>query len=323
MPAFNGERYIADSIISVINQTHENWELVVIDDGSVDRTREIVLNLREKESRIRYFHQPNGGQGMARNTGIRLSQGDLIAFLDQDDLWLAEKLGLQIKAMLESGADVVFSDSYIFHDSKTLDQSMSFLTITGRFTGLEMLDLLFTQNRIPVLTALVKKNLIEDVGYIDQDEAIRNCDDYDLWMKLAERGATFFGLPDNLARYRIHPTQASKNEIKSLMAELAVLERYCSKVKVSDREKRRRFREIYQKLAASLAEENAIDEARKYLFSQLSRDGFGLMTLFQLLILRIAPGRYNNLNALLRRIQASAAYRIDRLNNNFRQMLSQ
>ncbi len=323
MPAYNGEQYIAESIISVINQTYQDWELIVVDDGSADRTREVAFDLKKRESRIKYLYQKNGGQGKARNRGMRQSQGDFIAFLDQDDLWLPDKLELQIKVANDTDADVIFSNSYIFHDGSAFDEMMAFPTVSGRFCGKEMLDLLFIQNRIPILTALVKKTSVEQVGFINDDEIIKNCDDYDLWLRLAERGATFFGMPDKLARYRVHPNQASKNEIKSLKSEAAVLERHYHKVGVGEKEKRQRFHDVYQKLASSLVKGDRIDEAIKVLFCQLSREGFKFITLFQILVLKTTPSKYHSITTLMQRLQASASYRIVRPINNLRQMLSQ
>src|SRR5258706_6977096 len=131
MPAYNGERFIAQSIMSVLNQTFRDLELIVVDDGSTDHTAEIVTELRRQDDRIRLFRQQNSGQAAARNTGIGKSQGDLIAFLDQDDLWLEEKLKIQTKALAASGADVVFSGGYIFSAADVSAETISFAQVEG------------------------------------------------------------------------------------------------------------------------------------------------------------------------------------------------
>jgi teichuronic acid biosynthesis glycosyltransferase TuaG len=104
MPAYNAEKYIAESIRSALDQTHTNWELVVVDDGSTDGTAEIVRGFRRADDRIKYIFQQNGRLGKARNTGLENSTGRLIAFLDSDDLWARGKLELQVKIMEETGA---------------------------------------------------------------------------------------------------------------------------------------------------------------------------------------------------------------------------
>ena len=116
MPAYNAEKYIADSIRSVLAQTYSNWELIVVDDGSTDRTANIVREFAGHDSRVRYIFQENGRLGKARNTGIANAAGSLIAFLDSDDLWIPRKLQMQLQAMSENSADVVFSNAYVFTD---------------------------------------------------------------------------------------------------------------------------------------------------------------------------------------------------------------
>src|SRR5215467_11570142 len=97
MPAYNAEKYIADSIRSVLAQTYTDWELIVVVDGSTDNTASLVQQFVTRDSRIKYFFQENGRLGKARNTGIKNASGSLIAFLDSDDLWLETKLELQLQ----------------------------------------------------------------------------------------------------------------------------------------------------------------------------------------------------------------------------------
>jgi teichuronic acid biosynthesis glycosyltransferase TuaG len=101
MPAYNAEKYIGDSIKSVLAQTYSNWELIVVDDGSTDGTAAVVREFVDRDNRIKYFYQENGRLGKARNTGIGHAAGPLIAFLDSDDLWVETKLEAQTRAMTE------------------------------------------------------------------------------------------------------------------------------------------------------------------------------------------------------------------------------
>src|SRR4028118_1349040 len=93
IPAYNGDRYIAQAVESVISQTYKNWEIIVVDDGSTDDTRQA---LQPYFDRIRYVYQENQGVAAARNRGIQESRGELIAFLDQDDFFLSDKLAGQV-----------------------------------------------------------------------------------------------------------------------------------------------------------------------------------------------------------------------------------
>jgi glycosyltransferase involved in cell wall biosynthesis len=322
MPAYNGERYIANSINSVIDQAYQDWELIVVDDGSTDRTREIVLQFQEKDGRIKYIYQQNCGQGRARNTGIRSATGEVIAFLDQDDLWMSNKLELQTGIMSETNVDVIFSDGYLFKDDDIDDESRCFEIQEGRFQHREMLNRLFIINRIPVLTAVVRKKAVEDIGLIDEDLAIKNCDDYDLWIRLAENGASFFGMSEKLARYRLHQNQASNNKARSLKAELAVLEKHRHKVEIEKKEEQKRYRQLCADLVASLVRSNDIDEARRYSYYHLIRGGIRFLTLCQVLTLILYPRKYNLISYLIPRIKERASLRLSKTIDNFRHLLS-
>ena len=102
MPSCNTANFIAESIQSVINQTYKNWELLIVDDCSTDNTDEVVASFKDK--RIRYFkNKKNSGAALTRNKAMRKAQGEWIAFLDSDDLWMPEKLERQIDFMKKNG----------------------------------------------------------------------------------------------------------------------------------------------------------------------------------------------------------------------------
>jgi glycosyltransferase involved in cell wall biosynthesis len=106
IPAYNVEKYIGETIKSVINQTCGNWELIIINDGSTDDTADIAKKMAEKDPRIKLYSQENGGVSRARNKGLTLAQGDYIAFLDADDLWKTDFLEKLIHA--KNDADLVY-----------------------------------------------------------------------------------------------------------------------------------------------------------------------------------------------------------------------
>lgn len=312
MPAHDGEKYIAESIYSMLDQTYKNWELIVVDDGSTDRTSEIVRGFQLADNRIKYLSQRNGGQGKARNAGIRQAQGELIAFLDQDDLWVENKLELQLNAMSKTGADVIFSDGYIFADDDLTNETMIFSTISGQFDGDTFFNLLLTQNRIPILSALVRKSEIEKVGLLEEDIFYQNCDDYDLWLKLADKGATFFGMTAKLVRYRVHSGQASKDSVQMLRAEIAVIEKHLDSSNREGALERGRLRSLHRDLAAALVAAGRTAEARKCLLQLLYKEKRGLITLLQILALSVSPNSFKKISDGLYRIDASFSYRIGR-----------
>lgn len=303
MPVYNGERYLKESIDSVLNQTYQNLELVAIDDGSTDNSNKILASYAEKEKRVRRLSQRNAGQAKARNTGIQASQGEYIAFLDQDDLWVRDKLALQVKAISENKVDVVYSSGFVFDEDNVEDETRAFAVLLGRHEAAEMLRQLFALNRIPVLSVLLKKNVMTNVGLIDESQEIANCDDYDLWLRLAEAGASFLGMPDKLVRYRRHSNQASKDKIKSLKAEVVVLEKYRHNDQVSEFEKYIRYQTIYNDLISALIENNNFTEAKEYLYRQFNNNKRSFMALLHRIALRFLPGEYKTISYYLFRLK--------------------
>ena len=126
MPAFNSAEFIAESIASVIAQSHQNWELLVVDDGSSDTTAAIVEELSREDPRIKLIElgENSGGPAQPRNVGLGLAKSDYIAFLDADDIWLEQKLDFQLSAMSEAGLD--FSATRIKKFAHGFDHSQSY-----------------------------------------------------------------------------------------------------------------------------------------------------------------------------------------------------
>ena len=109
-PSFNSAKFIAATIQSVQNQTYQNWEMIIVDDGSSDETENVVLSIIEKDNRIQ-FHKlnQNSGPAVARNTGIEKASGDYMTFIDADDIWFPTFIENNIKTIQETGIPFVFS----------------------------------------------------------------------------------------------------------------------------------------------------------------------------------------------------------------------
>ena len=103
IPAYNAADYLAQTIESVLNQTYSDFELILIDDGSTDRTREIIKDYQCKDARIKYFYKENGGVSSARNLGLQKATGDFVSFLDSDDLWDRRFLELMYHKLVAGG----------------------------------------------------------------------------------------------------------------------------------------------------------------------------------------------------------------------------
>lgn len=215
MPAYNAENFISESIESVIGQTYANWELIIVDDGSTDNTRNVVLRYINRDTRIHYFFQENARQAKARNTGIKNSKGDIIAFLDADDLWLPQKLELSLKEFYNGEQDVLFTDAYIFNNSTQLShyENLPNINIVAKtYHGDEGLNAFLYENRIPILTAIVTRESILNVNCF-REENKGGTEDYELWLNLLANNHIIRGTDLKLSLYRIHSnsTTATNN----------------------------------------------------------------------------------------------------------------
>ncbi len=174
IPTYNRQRLLALAIDSVLDQTFNNFELLVIDDGSNDGTKELVASYG---SRIRYVAQENLGVAAARNTGIRAATHDLLAFLDSDDRFTPEKLALQAKAMTCQPEYLVsHTDETWFRHGRILNQKNRHARAGGDIFG-RCLELC----AVGMSTAMVRRRFFETVGYFD--ESLPCCEDYDLWLR--------------------------------------------------------------------------------------------------------------------------------------------
>lgn len=293
MPAYNAEKFIAESIESVLAQTYQNWELIVVDDGSTDKTAEIALQFGAKENRVKYFFQPNGRLGKARNTGIQKSSGSLVAFLDSDDLWLSEKLQRQIQIQRETGANVVYTEAVIFYEPGSVPGATEFSIYTGKIDGPRMIDLLLLVNRIPVSSVLLEMDSLKRAGPFEEDPDFHGCEDYDLWLKLARGGAVFYGMPDKLIRYRRHQMAMTHRESKVLKPMLRVVSRHLDAGTLSTDKKRTRLRRLYRDLIAALLEEGELAEAQEFLREFSAWDNSGIVTSLQKLLMKVSPRNFN------------------------------
>jgi teichuronic acid biosynthesis glycosyltransferase TuaG len=296
MPAYNAEQYVAEAIKSVLDQTYPNWELIVVDDGSTDGTARVVNEFANADRRVKYVFQENSQVGKARNTGLRNSAGPLVAFLDADDLWLKDKLELQVNTILNENVDLVFTECFVFEGDNVTDESTTFATPTGTFHGPNLLNALFLRNRLAILSVLVRREALTKVGFFEEGAKYQRCEDYDLWLKLARQGMVFHGMEKTLVRYRLHASAATRDKSRVLKPMIEVVRRYLDDVTVSGDEKRRRVRDLYRDLISALVEEGKLEEARTYMKELAAWDGNGLVTSVQRMLIAVWPRRYNFLS---------------------------
>ena len=296
MPAYNTEKFIGASIQSVVDQTYANWELLVVDDGSTDKTADIIRQHAARDSRVKYLFQQNGRQAKARNLSIQHSQGTLIAFLDADDLWLPEKLERQLQALVATNADVVYSNGLIIYEPGTLPGATDFPIVAGTIEGRKMLDVLLLQNRIPVQSVLVRMEAYRKAGPFDESPQFHGCEDYEMWIRLAERGALFHGMSEKLIKYRRHPSGTTAQNSGWLKPALRVVSHHIDEGTLDERTKRNRLRRLYRDLIAALLEEGKLAEAKEFLREFSAWDKSGIVTSLQKLLMKVSPGSFNTIS---------------------------
>lgn len=196
-------KLLAETLNSILAQTFIDFELIVVDNMSEDGTQEYVTGTHD--SRIRYFRNPNKGViATNRNFGIRHSQGKYIAFCDDDDLWLPEKLGLQVNLM-EQHADVAmcYTQAESFIGNKVLAERMNRRSVSHH----HFLQLL-RGNYFPNSSVLIRRSIFQEVGMLNEDPLLR--EDYEMWLRIA-RNHRLMGIETSLIRYRVHPSNAAGN----------------------------------------------------------------------------------------------------------------
>jgi glycosyltransferase involved in cell wall biosynthesis len=216
IPVYNGERFIAGAIESALAQTYENLELLIVNDGSTDRSGEKISPYLDLPN-VRYIEQENKGVAAARNTGIRNAAGDLIAFLDQDDLWLPKKLELQVEYLLNHpDVPLVHANVDCIDDA---GEAVNFHWDTG-VEGMCFREL-FARNRIAVLTVVVRIECLREVGLLNEN--LPGLDDYELWLRIARR-FPIGHMEDVVALYRFHDLNVSRDCFDMTYRELKALQ---------------------------------------------------------------------------------------------------
>lgn len=202
-PSYNSKEFIQNTINSVINQTYSNWEMLITDDCSTDNTFDTLSELAKMDDRIKIFGLANnGGPGVARNHSISQAKGRFLAFLDSDDLWLPNKLEVQINSMLKNSW--VFSYTSYQYISEAGDIQDYIVKVKPR---IEFSDILKT-NYVGCSTAVYDTHFFDKV-YMPE---IRKRQDWGLWHRLLKKHGEAFGIDQILTHYRVRHDSVSSNK---------------------------------------------------------------------------------------------------------------
>ena len=195
IPAYNAEGFISDAIQSVLAQTYEIAEIIVVDDGSSDHTAEVAAGF----PRTHVIRRTNGGQAAARNTGIDAASGEWIAFLDHDDVWLPRKTEIQMRD--------ITPDAGVIH--------------ANRFDPIHFGNLWHRQAHITPSGAIVRKQALLEVGCFEESRAVMGVEDLNLWLKIALTDWRFVRSEVDVFEWRQTGQNQSTNELRMARADLA------------------------------------------------------------------------------------------------------
>lgn len=207
IPAYNAEKYISHTIDSVLVQTYTDYEIIVVDDCSKDKTYEIALSYADRYPNIRvYKNEQNSGVSHSRNFGVSVANGDYIAFLDSDDMWREDKLSKQVELLKQNpeAALCFTASSFIDDDGNELEYV---LNVPEKIAFKTLLK----QNLISCSSVVVKKSYMQEIKM----QSDKMHEDFAVWLKILQKEPYAYGINEPLLKYRRLNNSKSSNKIKA------------------------------------------------------------------------------------------------------------
>jgi len=218
VPCYNHEKYVKETIESIINQTYKNIELIVIDDGSKDNSVNIIDNL-QKEYNFTFIHRANKGLSSTLNEAISLSKGKYITVCASDDMYLYNKITTQVEFMENNpNLGMCFGKVIVFDDFS----NEKFLDIPNTKGGWIFNDLIVNNFFIPAISVLIKKEVLNKVGLFDESLWV---EDWDMWLRISNKYEVGF-INEYFAYYRQHDSNSSKQGWKLYKAKKQALNKW-------------------------------------------------------------------------------------------------
>lgn len=240
IPAYNAGAFIQETLTSVIKQTYQDWQAIVVNNFSSDNTKEIVTSFQDPRITVVDFAN-HGVIAASRNHGISLAHSPFIAFLDADDLWYPEKLARCLDA-LEAGCDIVsHGEVYRYADGSQHNHDYG---PTERSTYER---LLIDGNCFSTSAVVCHRGLLQSLGGFDESPQYVTAEDYDLWLRIMARGARAEILPDMLGEFRIHSNSASSSLTRHFCAVTNVIKRHQREIIPANDSRTRR--KVFKRLA--------------------------------------------------------------------------
>lgn len=220
VPTYNQGDFLRVCIDSVLSQSYQNWEMIIVNNFSTDHTNEVIHSYSDK--RIRSYDFKNLGViARSRNYAIERAEGEWLAFLDSDDLWYKDKLKNSLQVAIDHGAQAIcHAENWIYEDGRIEKK------VYGKGFAYDFEQLLYSGNKISTSAVLVKKDLVLEAKCFNESEAMITAEDYYLWLKLMESGVRFYFLEEVLGEYRIHPGGNSQAILRNTKAISHVVESF-------------------------------------------------------------------------------------------------
>lgn len=255
IPAYNTSEFICETLDSVTGQKFRDHEIIVVNDGSPD-TDEFERTIRTRREDIVYIKQPNAGAGVARNTAIREARGEIIAFLDGDDVWLPDFLATQLVFLERHKYDMVYCDAMLFGMRSAYRKTyMETAPSVGEADFDSILDL-----RCNVITSgtMARKQAIIDAGMFETERV--RAHDFHLWLRMAKNGSRIGYQRKVLLKYRVHLDSLSGDSVSRVEREIDAFERVRRTIDLTDEQHQTVKRRI-----AGLEADLAVEQGKAFL----------------------------------------------------------
>ena len=285
LPCYNGAKWIGQAIESVLAQTYKDFELIVIDDGSTDNSKEVISSYLYDE-RVRYIYQENRGFSATLNRGIKESKGEFIGFIGQDDLYVPNKLQVQVRYLDEhSDVDLVHSN-YCFINPTGQIIRIRHIKIPKFPSREKLIEHLFIYNFIGFETVLLRKKCLDKVGLFD--ERMIGFSDHDMWLRIAGEFNIAY-IDSILVKKREHPQQLSKIAIeRCLYDELLMAVKAIKRYPFLKKAIKKKLASIYYSLGLAMLEKEIYESAKQKFFKAIQYEPWK----FKAIVAYIAPRIY-------------------------------
>ncbi|MEW6125985.1 MAG: glycosyltransferase [Acidobacteriota bacterium] len=256
IPTYNNARFLSECLDSILHQTYGNFEILLVDDGSTDDTEAVIQPYLES---LRYFRKANGGPSSARNLALTQARGEFIAFQDADDIWVKDKLELQVDYLRQNAhVGVVFTDSARFDTEGGFRPS--FRETYGYVPNENIFEELLVNHFIAMPSVMVRRRCLDEVGLFD--ESLTGAEDYNLYLRLAKKYQ--FGFLDKvLVHVRLHGASLSDNLEQMCRDEIKNLDKISTMFPDAAIPKRKLAGRIYARFGRYYFSQQRFAEARR------------------------------------------------------------